>query len=51
MNIAYYIPADECSSYPCQNGGTCTDEFDAYRCECVAGTYGTNCENGKIILM
>ena len=39
---------DECSSNPCQNGGTCTDGVNSYSCACVAGTSGVNCENGKI---
>ena len=38
---------DECSSSPCQNDGTCTDEVNGYTCSCVAGYTGTNCETSK----
>ncbi|KAI8517066.1 hypothetical protein Bbelb_056470 [Branchiostoma belcheri] len=36
--------ADECSSTPCQNGGTCTAGDSSYTCECVDGYTGDNCE-------
>jgi len=48
---------DECSSYPCLNGGTCVDlsynEFEpysgeggpGYSCNCANGFAGTNCES------
>ncbi|XP_078696338.1 cartilage intermediate layer protein 1-like isoform X2 [Branchiostoma floridae x Branchiostoma belcheri] len=36
--------ADECSSTPCQNGGTCTGGDSSYTCECVDGYTGDNCE-------
>jgi hypothetical protein len=36
---------DECMSDPCQNNGTCTDQINAYKCQCVLGFNGTNCEN------
>lgn len=35
----------ECSSDPCQNGGTCTDLQNAYRCTCMLGFEGDNCEH------
>lgn len=38
------IEADECSSTPCQNDGTCIDQLNSYKCDCVPGSYGTNCE-------
>ena len=38
---------DECSSDPCQNGGTCEDGVNEYTCQCATGYTGTNCENGK----
>ena len=38
---------DECPSDPCQNGGTCTDQVNAYTCNCVTGYVGTDCETSK----
>lgn len=37
---------DECKSTPCKNGATCVDGVDSYKCQCVAGYDGDNCENG-----
>ena len=31
---------DECSSTPCQNGGSCTDGVDWYQCTCLSGYTG-----------
>ena len=40
------IDMDECSSTPCQSGGTCTTTTtpDAYKCTCVDGWTGHDCE-------
>ncbi|XP_052812440.1 uncharacterized protein LOC128240004 [Mya arenaria] len=38
------IDADECSSAPCQHGGTCTDHVAGYTCACPFGTSGQDCE-------
>ena len=38
---------DECSSNPCLNGGTCTDECARYTCSCVYPYSGPNCEYGE----
>ena len=43
-----FIPDnDECSSVPCQHGGTCTDHVNKYTCTCPIGYTGTVCETGK----
>ena len=42
----YFLDINECSSTPCQNGGTCTDAVNSYTCACVPGYTGTNCETG-----
>ena len=34
---------DECSSNPCKNNGTCTDDVNKYKCKCVPGYEGPNC--------
>ena len=31
----------------CQNGGSCTDLVDGYRCLCAEGYTGTNCQTGE----
>lgn len=31
---------NECLSQPCQNGGSCLDELDSFRCRCPAGITG-----------
>ena len=36
---------DECHSDPCENGGTCLNLHDQYRCACRNGYEGTNCQN------
>ena len=50
-NIVLYLLSDinECNSSPCQNGATCnnTQPPGTYRCDCVPGYNGTNCEIGK----
>ena len=35
---------DECSSNPCQNGGTCTDEIANFTCTCPLEYAGRYCE-------
>nr|XP_018907159.1 PREDICTED: protocadherin-like wing polarity protein stan isoform X2 [Bemisia tabaci] len=32
-----------CSSQPCQNGGTCFDDWGSYKCECAEGWSGKDC--------
>lgn len=34
----------ECSSNPCQNGGTCEDKVNKYSCNCPLPYIGVNCE-------
>ena len=40
------IDVDECQNSPCKNGGTCINIINGYRCECMNGASGKNCENG-----
>lgn len=35
---------DDCSSSPCQNGGTCHDTLDGFMCRCRPGFVGLQCE-------
>ena len=45
------LELDECESDPCENGGTCEDEINAYSCGCTPGYNGTNCDTGDCSLM
>ena len=45
--FSHLIDIDECSSNPCENGGTCNDAVDMYTCDCAAGYNGDNCETSK----
>ena len=35
---------DECQNQPCQNGGTCIDLVNHFKCSCPPGTRGLLCE-------
>ena len=47
----YITEVNDCSSHPCQNGGSCCDKGDRYECKCPDGYSGTHCETGKIIFV
>uniref|UniRef100_F7D6Z7 Coagulation factor VII n=1 Tax=Monodelphis domestica TaxID=13616 RepID=F7D6Z7_MONDO len=47
----YYNDGDQCASNPCQNGGTCVDQFQSYICFCPARFEGRNCETDKDSLL
>ncbi|XP_077993501.1 uncharacterized protein LOC144447380 isoform X2 [Glandiceps talaboti] len=36
---------NECSSEPCFNGAECVNQVNMYKCQCVTGFEGTNCED------
>lgn len=38
------LNANNCSSNPCQNAGTCTNTFNGYTCKCTDKWTGNNCE-------
>ena len=41
---------DECTSNPCQNGGTCsTPDFNSYACQCAPGFEGDNCQTSEYV--
>jgi hypothetical protein len=43
----HFVDVDECASSPCQNGGTCTDDVNGYKCVCVDGYTDNNCERSR----
>ena len=45
-NIMTFTDIDDCDPNPCENGGTCTDGINAYKCECLAGYEGDDCQTG-----
>ena len=43
---------DECASHPCENGGTCEDKVNSFKCTCVYDLYqGSVCDEGKLIIV
>ncbi|XP_063952793.1 uncharacterized protein LOC129255740 isoform X2 [Lytechinus pictus] len=45
FNLTLITMIDECLSSPCLNGGTCTDEFESFRCHCPNEYEGDLCQN------
>ena len=43
-----YIIADKdvCAPNHCQNGGSCIDAVNGYKCICIDGHIGDNCQTG-----
>ena len=52
IKLFSYSPTDidDCSSGPCENGGTCIDLFNDFNCTCPLGFTGRNCSNSKCSL-
>ncbi|CAD1477837.1 unnamed protein product, partial [Heterotrigona itama] len=42
-SIESKLRINECSSNPCQNGGTCQDLYEGYQCHCPLNWEGPNC--------
>lgn len=42
-NLTERLMRDHCKSYPCQNGGTCFNMFETFRCECPESWEGPVC--------
>lgn len=51
MSLMTVVDINECSSNPCQNGGTCTDLLNGYQCACDNTHTGVNCERGKNVIL
>lgn len=41
----------QCDEATCNNGGTCYDEGDAFKCLCAAGWDGASCNVGQYVLV
>lgn len=39
-----------CAFYPCQNGGTCYENTDTYRCECILPWSGPTCVDWSVTI-
>ncbi len=46
IRVLFISDLNECTPDPCQNGATCVDELFDYRCMCVDGYDGVNCQIG-----
>ncbi|XP_053453179.1 sushi, nidogen and EGF-like domain-containing protein 1 isoform X2 [Nycticebus coucang] len=42
-----HLDVNECTSHPCQNGGTCTHSANTFSCQCPAGFRGPTCETAQ----
>ena len=47
MYLLYNTDINECLASPCQNGGSCVDLEDGYRCICTDKFDGPTCRYGK----
>ncbi|CAG2214236.1 CSMD [Mytilus edulis] len=45
FSVCFIEEYNDCTSSPCQNGGTCNDGEASYTCTCPGPYEGTNCEN------
>ena len=45
----FLVDINECESFPCKNGGTCTDLIAGYRCDCIPGHTGEDCETSLLL--
>ena len=46
-----HVDIDECVGVVCENAGTCVDLVNGYKCECVVGFEGDNCETSMYTLV
>lgn len=45
-SLFFMADIDDCASNPCENGGTCVDGIQSWRCVCVPGYIGQTCAIG-----
>ena len=51
MQNFFSLALNECDSNPCQNGGTCIDGFDSFKCSCPYGFDGPTCQGESKSIM
>lgn len=44
----WHSDKDDCARFPCQHGGTCTNDIGFYNCTCIPGWTGQDCHQGNI---
>lgn len=44
----FTLDIDDCETNPCQNGGICVDQVNAFVCICISGWTGTICDSSKL---
>ena len=42
------LDIDDCNTDPCNNGGTCEDNVNGYKCKCVDGFTGEHCQTSEL---
>lgn len=42
------VNINDCSTNPCQNGGTCTDDVNGFICQCLSGWSGATCTETSV---
>lgn len=47
LNSTLFSDIAECASTPCKYGGSCKDLENGYKCNCMSGYDGDNCELSK----
>ena len=48
LNFFYLSERDKCEPNRCKNGGTCVDLYHSFRCECISGYSGSQCQEGRM---
>lgn len=49
--FAFFSEIDYCHENPCQNNGTCINDFEDYICYCPANFTGQNCEGAQFFTL
>ena len=49
LNLYNFHDSDnnDCDPNPCENGGACEDIVNGYRCQCLDGYIGTQCQTSE----
>lgn len=47
LTLTHSADGDQCASNPCQNGGSCEDQFQSYICFCPEEFEGRHCETSE----